>query len=108
MAPDAGPAIVVLAILYGFVAAWLMRGDPGATQTPSATPQADPPSPAPRESGVTLRHDVRGMLAPALMVSDRLLAHPDPDVKRAGEVVARTVQRVTDRLAEDKVRDDAT
>jgi hypothetical protein len=49
-----------------------------------------------------LRHDVRGMLSPALMVADRLVAHEDPVVARAGDVIARTVQRVTDRLDETK------
>ena len=31
-----------------------------------------------------LRHDLRGMLAPALLVVDRLLAHSDPRVAKAG------------------------
>ncbi len=48
----------------------------------------------------TLRHDLRGMLSPALLVSDRLLASEDAAVRRAGEVMIRTVDRVTERLAE--------
>ncbi len=35
----------------------------------------------------SLRHDLFGMLAPALLVADRLLAHADPKVVRAGETV---------------------
>ena len=48
----------------------------------------------------TLRHDVRGILSPALLVSDRLLAHDEPHVRRAGEVMVRTVERASARLAE--------
>jgi hypothetical protein len=48
----------------------------------------------------SLRHDVRGMLSPALLVADRLLAHPDPKIVRAGETVIKAVQRAIDRLTE--------
>jgi hypothetical protein len=41
---------------------------------------------------------LRGILSPALLMADRLLAHDDPAVKRAGEVIARTVERATARL----------
>ena len=51
----------------------------------------------------TLRHDLRGMLSPALLVSDRLLASEDASVRRAGDVMIRTVERVTERLAETRV-----
>ncbi len=47
----------------------------------------------------SLRHDVRGMLSPAMLVSDRLLAHSDPKVVRAGETVVRAITRATERLA---------
>ena len=40
-----------------------------------------------------LRHDLRGALSPALMVSDRLIAHADPAVRRAGEAVVRSIER---------------
>ena len=50
-----------------------------------------------------LRHDVRGILSPALLVSDRLLSHPEPHVKRAGEVMVRTVERAVTRLGETKL-----
>ncbi|MBV9748348.1 MAG: hypothetical protein JO157_06020 [Acetobacteraceae bacterium] len=47
----------------------------------------------------SLRHDLRGMLSPALLVSDRLLAHSDPKVVRAGETIVRAITRATERLA---------
>ena len=46
-----------------------------------------------------LRHDLRGLLSPAILVSDRLIAHQDPKVARAGETVVRAITRAADRLA---------
>lgn len=45
-----------------------------------------------------LRHDLRGMLAPALIVVDRLLAHADPKVVKAGETMVKAIKRVEERL----------
>ena len=56
-----------------------------------------------RKQVSTLRHDVRGVLSPALLVADGLLNHAEPKVKRAGEVMVRTVERASERLAELKV-----
>jgi hypothetical protein len=50
----------------------------------------------------SLRHDLRGMLAPALLVSDRLVSHSDPKVVRAGETVVKAVRRAEERLAATK------
>jgi len=49
-----------------------------------------------------LRHDLRGVLSPALMVSDRLISHDDPAIRRAGEAVVRSVDRATELLAATK------
>ena len=46
-----------------------------------------------------LRHDLRGVLSPALMMSDRLLNHADPAVQRAGTAVVRSIERATSLLA---------
>jgi len=54
----------------------------------------------------TLRHDLRGILSPAMLVADRLLDNPDPAVKRSGELVMRTVERMTARLAETRIGQD--
>ncbi len=45
-----------------------------------------------------LRHDLRGMLAPALLVVDRLLAHSDPNVAKTGKTVVEAIKRVEERL----------
>lgn len=53
-------------------------------------------------STASLRHDLRGILVPALLVADRLLAHADPKVVRAGETVVQSVRRAEVRLKETK------
>jgi len=41
-------------------------------------------------------HDIRGALSPALLAAERLQANADPAVRRAGDLVARTVERATE------------
>jgi len=43
-------------------------------------------------------HDLRGVLSPALLVSERLQASADPSVRRAGDIVAGAVERATELL----------
>ncbi len=43
----------------------------------------------------SMRHDLRGVLSPALMVTDRLLNNPEPTVQRAGQAVIRSIERAT-------------
>jgi hypothetical protein len=47
-----------------------------------------------------LRHDLNGILSPTLLTADHLLAHEDPTVRRAGEIMVKTVERASARLAE--------
>lgn len=49
-----------------------------------------------------LRHDLRGVLSPALMMADRLVNNPDPAVRRAGDAVVRSVDRATALLTASK------
>ena len=53
-----------------------------------------------------LRHDIRGILSPALLVADKLTGHDEPGIRRAGEVMVRTVDRATTRLAETRLDQD--
>ena len=46
-------------------------------------------------AAAALRHNLRGALSPALMMADRLIAHGDPAVQRAGEIVVRSIDRAT-------------
>jgi signal transduction histidine kinase len=41
-------------------------------------------------------HDLRGILAPALLTAERLQGNPDPALRRVGDSIARTVERATD------------
>ena len=43
-----------------------------------------------------ISHDLRGILAPALLTAERLQGHSDGAVQRYGELVMRTVERATD------------
>lgn len=48
----------------------------------------------------SLRHDLRGILSPALMTADRLLGSPDPMTRRAAEAMVRAVERSSERLSQ--------
>ncbi len=50
----------------------------------------------------SLRHDLRGILSPALLTAERLLGHEDPVIRRAGEMMVKTVERASERLADTK------
>ena len=52
------------------------------------------------EATARLRHDLNGILSPTLLTADHLLAHEDATVRRAGEIMVKTVERATTRLAE--------
>ena len=41
-------------------------------------------------------HDLRGILAPALLSAERLQSNPDPLLRRTGDAIARTVERATE------------
>jgi signal transduction histidine kinase len=40
-----------------------------------------------------VNHDLRGILSPAMLTAERLQMHPDPSVRRAGDVLVRAVER---------------
>lgn len=74
-----------------------------AVRQASATPNQDTDAQLARLADLeatmsVLRHDLRGMLAPALLVVDMLLAHSDPKVVKAGETVEKAVMRAETRL----------
>lgn len=72
-------------------------------RTPPATPEQEVAGKLARLAELEattsrLRHDLRGVLAPALLVVDRLLAHSDPKVVKAGETVVKAIKRAEERL----------
>lgn len=46
----------------------------------------------------SLRHDLRGILSPALLMADRLLGSEDKVARRAAEIMVQTVERAEQRL----------
>ena len=78
-----------------------------ARTAPEPAPLEDPASArlaALEREMSTLRHELRGALSPALMVSDRLLKNDDPLVRRAGDAVVRSVERATALIGQDQPR----
>lgn len=75
---------------------------PGGTPRPTAEDRLREQLEEYRAHSAVLRHDLRGVLSPALMMSDRLLGHADPAVQRAGNAVVRSIERATTLLASSK------
>ena len=50
-----------------------------------------------RQAG-EMRHDLRGILSPALLTADRLTTSQDPVARRAGETMVATIDRAEERL----------
>jgi hypothetical protein len=90
-------AFAVLHALIALPLATLSTEAPGALRQAVAQQRAR--LAALEGTTASLRHDLRGMLSPAMLVADRLLAHSDPKVVRAGETIVRSIERATDRLA---------
>jgi hypothetical protein len=53
-----------------------------------------------RAQASALRHDLRGILSPALLSADRLANSQDPASRKAADIVIRSVERATARLAD--------
>ena len=89
-----GAAMFVAAVLSGATAS--LASQP---VTPAAAPLPVEPD-LPAETLKRLRHDLRGILSPALMTADRLLMTTgDPLAKRAAETMVDTIERAEKRLA---------
>ena len=52
--------------------------------------------------GSQLRHDLRGILSPAMLTADRLTTSQDPLMRRAAEAMISTVERAEERLRRDQ------
>ena len=46
-----------------------------------------------------LRHDLRGILSPALLLADRLTMSQDPNAIRTAEAIIQTIERAEAALA---------
>lgn len=48
---------------------------------------------------VRLRHDLRGILSPALLLADQLSSSGEPMARRTAEAMIRTIERAEEALA---------
>lgn len=90
----------LLASLLGAAAVGLvlyaaLRQQPGPTVDRSAEQAAIDDLQQFRTDSSDLRHDLRGILSPALMMTDRLLKHEDPAVRRAGSAILKSIEKAT-------------
>ncbi len=99
----------VILMAAGMGCGWLVRhATPWRGMTGSPPPAPDPACDATARLAAleaktsSLRHDLRGILSPALLTAERLLSHEDPAIRRAGEMMVKTVERASARLAETK------
>ncbi len=83
-------------VLYG-----LMRAESAAPGDAAAQARID----ALQAQVSNLRHDLRGALSPALIVSDRLIANADPAIRRAGETVVRSIEQASALIIASKTQE---
>jgi signal transduction histidine kinase len=50
----------------------------------------------------SIRHDIRGALASTRLVTDRMLADPDPRLQKYAMTIDRATQRILDRLEQSR------
>ncbi len=107
----AGPVVALAGVAMGWLIASAMAPAAVVNSVAQAAPAAPAalekpapePDPASEGAAITaLRHDLRGILSPAMLIADRLVSHDDPSVQRAGDLINRTVERAAARLAETK------
>jgi hypothetical protein len=112
LVPYAGPAIAILAALVAGLGAWAMtapaceaarREALSLTQELEVATQSINRLKALERNVTSLRHDLRGILSPALLTADRLVDNENPALRRVADVVIRTVDRATARLSETKL-----
>ncbi len=110
-----GVACAGMGFGLGAASVWLTiqwrLGSPGrAGQTTDVTVgQPAPPAvdrrEAPEKTASALRHDLRGILSPIVLVADRLQGNADPAIQRAAQVLLQSVDRAIARLDESKMRE---
>lgn len=94
---SAGAAILAGGVMYA-----ALRGQGRDPRDVAGAAAAQEEMEAYRAATAAMRHDIRGVLSPALMMADRLLTHQDPAVQRAGQAVVRSVERATAVLSSNR------
>lgn len=92
-----GASVCAGLLLYGV----MPRPGPAALSYASVQARID----AIEARASSLRHDLRGALSPALIVSDRLAVSADPSVRKAGEAVIRSIERASALITASRAED---
>ncbi|WP_230975381.1 hypothetical protein [Acetobacter garciniae] len=93
------PAMVLPVIAGTAISAWVaMRSQPG--ETPARPTQAAPAVPTPpfADPDPKLRHDLRGLMSPAMLAAEQLSLNPDPQIQKAADTINASLDRLTARL----------
>ncbi len=95
---DGAIAVFAASAVSGLTASLASR--PVTPVSAPAVEAVEPIEPIEAETLKRLRHDLRGILSPALMTADRLLmTTQDPIAKRAAQTMVETIERAEKRLA---------
>lgn len=86
-------AKILLVLAGGFIAT-------GALLTLSTSPAQKAPPPQPAQSEITpqLRHDLRGILSPAVLCADQLTLSADEKTRTRATQILDALDRATERL----------
>ena len=100
--PDAARILLpfLVSLTLGFV---LWRGVEGARLAAERRLEGvEAQLAAAAKAGSQLRHDLRGILSPALLTADRLSNSQDPIAKRAADTMIATIERAEVRLRDEQ------
>ncbi|KDE19327.1 hypothetical protein AZ09_12575 [Acetobacter aceti 1023] len=89
------PAALGPVVCAAGLGAWL-----GIKLQPHAAPPAPVAAPQPPAPAVDskLRHDIRGIVSPAMLAAEQLDAYSDPAVQKAAKTINDSLDRLTARL----------
>ncbi|MFT8885393.1 MAG: hypothetical protein ABF946_04195 [Acetobacter papayae] len=95
------PAALFPLIGGAVLGAWLsLRASTNHVPAPSPAPAL------PRDPDPKLRHDIRGIVSPAMLAAEQLSLSPDPQVSKAGTTINDCLDRLTARLKQQPPRAD--
>lgn len=97
-----GASHLLTALLIGLgaaSAAWVCTLN--TPQPATAAPPASPTAPA-ADSDQKLRHDIRGIVSPAMLAAEQLSLHKDPVIEKAAATINDSLDRLTARLKQRK------
>ena len=101
-AAEAGVVLITAGGIFGWLVRHISQRAPAPAPIPAGVAEAADKLHVLEAKTSSLRHDLRGILSPAYLTAERLLTHADPQAKRAGEMMIKTIERASARLNETK------